>query len=71
MEKERIIAGIVLMAVGAFLLWASLTEQGWFYNNYKARRTAKLLGHTGTKILYAVIGILFAGIGIYVLIFGM
>lgn len=71
MDTEQIIAAVVLFAVGVFLLWASLTEQQWFFNTYKARRTAKLLGHTGTKILYIVVGVLFLAVSIFVLFNGL
>lgn len=55
--SETSFIAILLFAVGLFSLIGSLLNWDFFYNHRKARRFVNVLGRTGARIFYAILGI--------------
>ena len=49
---------LLVFGAGIMCIWASITEQEWFFNSGKARGIVKLFGLEGAKIFYIVIGVI-------------
>ena len=67
-EHEVFLVGIIVILIGIYCILAAIFNWNWFFNNSRARGISKMLKRTGARIFYAVLGILFAGFGIAVLI---
>ena len=57
-----------LMTIGGgiFCIWASVTEQEWFFNHWRARPIVKLFGMNGAKIFYIVLGVLLIVMSLFI-----
>ncbi|WP_229684805.1 immunity 17 family protein, partial [Deinococcus roseus] len=53
---------------GLFTLAASYYNWDWFFNNWRARPFVALVGRTGARIFYALIGVVLLVIGVFWLI---
>lgn len=58
---------LLLLGGGVFCIWAALTEQPWFFKNYKARSVVRLFGMNGAKIFYTVLGAVLCIAGLFAL----
>ncbi len=56
MDKQTF-TQIFFMAAGIFSVLGAFFEWGFFFNSRKAKLVTKILGRTGAKIFYIVIGI--------------
>lgn len=61
----------LLIACGLFSIICALKDWDWFMNHHKARFMAKLLGRTGARAFYVVLGLAICGGGIVFLITGI
>ena len=59
---------IIFIGAGIFSICGAVFDWDWFMNNYKARPFMKIFGRTGTRIIYALIGIFVIAIAVGVLI---
>jgi hypothetical protein len=48
--------GWLVAAVGAVLVWTAAFDLPWFMNHRKAKFVASVLGVTGTRVFYGVVG---------------
>ncbi len=48
--------GILLVAVGAFTIFCTLTKPGFYWNSRRAQRMRRFIGDGATTLLYLVIG---------------
>ena len=49
---------IILMTIaGAMCIASAIFNWDWFYTNFRASLFVKILGRTGARILYAIIGV--------------
>lgn len=55
-------------AAGAFSLLASVLNWQFFMNHRKARFISRLLGPTGTRVFYALLGLLLIVLGALALV---
>ena len=55
---------ILFIAVGAFILTASIINWDWFFTSTKIQRVVNLLGRTGTRILYSIASLILIFYGI-------
>ena len=49
-------AFVLIAFVGLFPILAAVFDWDFFFNNYKARPVVKVLGRSGARIFYAVLG---------------
>lgn len=54
----EIIAAVVCFIAGAFSLICSACNFDWYFNTRKAQRFVRLVGRTGARIFYIVLGII-------------
>lgn len=52
--------GIVIIAAGLFLLAGSIFDWEWYWARRRSQTWADLLGWTGARVAYAVVGLLLA-----------
>ena len=64
----KILLVILMMGGGVFSLCGSIMDCDFFFNNYKAQFMIQLLGRTGARIFYAVLGAFIIFFSIMVLI---
>ena len=55
--NENILISFFLFAAGLFSLLGSILNWDFFFNNRKARLFLTILGRTGARIFYALLGI--------------
>jgi membrane associated rhomboid family serine protease len=48
--------GLLFVFCGLFAVAGSVCEWDWFLNHRKARMVAALIGRTGTRVFYVVLG---------------
>ena len=58
----------ILILIGIFALCGAVFDWDWFMNNRKARFFVSLLGRTGARIFYALLGSGIATIGVLILL---
>jgi len=56
--------GIIVILIGGFCLAAAVADWDWFMNHYKARFFVKILGRTGARVFYGILGAALSIIGI-------
>lgn len=56
-------AGVVLIPAGLFASGAAVVDAWWFFGSRRARLVTAVLGRTGARIFYAVVGGVLIGIG--------
>jgi hypothetical protein len=49
--------GLVFVAVGLFAIAGAALQWSWFLGHRKAQAMTKLLGRTGTRVFYCVLGL--------------
>ena len=64
----EIIAGLIIIACGAFSICGAVFDWDWFMNNYKAKPFMALFGRKGTRIFYGILGGFIALLGILAMI---
>ncbi len=55
---------IIIIACGIFSLLGAVNNWDWFFNNYKAQPFVKIIGRTGARIFYGILGAFIIIIGI-------
>jgi len=55
---------IFLIASGIFCLASAIANWNWFMEHRKARVVVKILGRTGARVLYSIVGLFLFGFGI-------
>lgn len=60
-------SGILLTTVGLIVLAIAITDWGWIMDRPRAQRMIKLLGRSGTRLLYGALGVILLVLGILVL----
>ncbi|MGI9430138.1 MAG: immunity 17 family protein [Bythopirellula sp.] len=50
------LVGLLFVFCGLFAVAGSVCEWEWFFNHRKARMIAALIGRTGTRVFYVVLG---------------
>lgn len=65
MNKEVLF--YVMLALGILILFAAITNWEWYFKQRRAQVMIKLMGRTGARIFYALLGLLFSGFGWMVL----
>ena len=58
------LAGLLLVGVGLFTLAGAIFNWDWYMNNRRARPIVWLIGRTGDRVFYFLIGLGFAFYGI-------
>jgi len=61
---------LLLVAAGIFTLICGIGNWDWFMNHRKARAMTRLIGRPATRILYIVLGLIIAILGV-LLAFGI
>ena len=56
-------AKVLFILAGLFSIAGGLFDWEWFMTNYRAAAFVRLIGRTGTRILYIVLGLILAGLG--------
>ena len=56
--------GLILVAAGVFSICGAVFDWEWFINSRKAQLWVTLLGRTGARIFYAVLGAILCVVGI-------
>ncbi len=59
--------GFFIIVAGLFSIAGALFDWDWFMYNRRARPFVKLLGRGGARVFYAMLGLIFVGIGVAVL----
>ena len=54
---------ILSIFAGLFSLAGAILDWGWFMTNYRAAVFVRILGRGGARLLYAVLGLVLAGLG--------
>jgi len=62
-----IILFYLMIGVGVLTLFAALSNWEWFFKQRRAKNIVKLVGRNGARVIYALLGTLFAVIGWMVL----
>lgn len=60
--------GIFFWAIGLFTSAGGIFDWDWFMNYWRARFMCKLLGRTGARVLYVLMGVVFCVLGTMVLL---
>ncbi len=55
---------IIIIACGIFSLLGAVNNWDWFFNNYKAQPFVKIIGRTGARIFYGILGAVIIVLGI-------
>jgi hypothetical protein len=55
--------GLILIAVGLFSMAGAAFDWDWYMNNHRARVFVRLVGRTGARIFYILLGLVFASFG--------
>ena len=67
-ENQVLLVGIIAVLIGLYCIMAAIFNWNWFFNNRRSKGVSKAFKRTGARIFYAALGLLFAGLGISVLI---
>ena len=57
--------GLLLILAGLFSVAGASFDWEWFMNHRKARLFTKLLGRTGARIFYGLLGFVIAVLGVF------
>jgi len=57
-------ASIFFILAGLFSFAGAVFDWDWFMTHYRARPFVRLLGRNGARILYALLGVLLAALGL-------
>jgi len=53
----------LMIAVGLLTLFAAVTDWEWFFKQRRAQNLIKLMGRSGTRVFYGILGSLFIAMG--------
>ena len=70
MSGEHIIIGVAIALAGLFSVVCAAKDYDWFMGNQKAKAAMWLLGRTGARIFYIVLGAALVVVGVC-LVFGV
>lgn len=62
-DPEHAGVGALLVVAGLFAAFASIANIGWFFASARARLVTLVLGRTGARVLYVLIGGGLVGVG--------
>ncbi len=68
---EHIILPILLMCCGIFSAVCALKDMDWFMEHRKARMLVRIIGRTGTRVFYTVLGAAIFAVGAVLLVAGL
>jgi hypothetical protein len=54
---------VLSILVGLFSLTAAMLDAEWFMTNYKAAVMVRVLGRTGARVFYALLGLFLIALG--------
>jgi Immunity protein 17 len=57
---------ILISSIGVFVIAAAVGNWEWFFANWRAAMFVKLFGRDGARVAYAVLGVWFVVLGIFV-----
>ena len=57
--------GILCLVFGLLTIAGGLFNCNWLMDNPKAERFVKQFGHSGARVFYCVLGLAFAGLGLF------
>jgi hypothetical protein len=63
-NPQSLVIGLVLLAIGTFLLTAAFSNWGFFWNNRRAVLLSKLITKTGASAVYTFVGLMLTLIGV-------
>ena len=69
-QNPRPALGLFLFPAGAFAVVGAIFDWSWFFRARKARFIVAVLGRTGARITYGVLGGALAGMGVGMLLVG-
>ncbi len=61
---KQLVYSLVAYAGGALCILAAAQDWNWFFENYRARFFVDLLGRSGARVFYGVLGALLLGVGL-------
>jgi len=56
--------GVLFMAAGGFTLACVVGDVDWFFNSRKAQTFVRLVGRTGARAFYGLLGLFLLGLGL-------
>lgn len=56
--------GLIFVAAGAFSICGAAFDWDWFLNSYRARFFVAILGRTGARVFYGLLGLGFIVLGV-------
>ena len=59
-------SGILLVACGLFALGSAISNWGPFMNHRKAQLLIRMVGETGTRVFYSILGAAFIVFGVLI-----
>ncbi|NBX37155.1 MAG: hypothetical protein EBR10_08040 [Planctomycetes bacterium] len=54
---------LIFIAGGVFSIYGAVTDWDWFINHHKARFYVSILGRSGARVFYGVLGIVLIVLG--------
>jgi hypothetical protein len=63
-DAQSLALGLVFLALGIFVLTATFSNWGWFWNNHRAVLLTKIITRTGARAIYTFIGLMLTLIGV-------
>jgi hypothetical protein len=63
-----VIAGIMLLSAGAFVILARFRRWRWFMNHYKVQNIDEALGESGADLLYSLTSLVFMILGVLLIL---
>lgn len=66
----RSLQAVVAVCCGFLTFLSAYHDVDWFMNHHKARFFVKLLGRSGARMFYMILGIILIGLSIYLAISG-
>ena len=58
------LAGLVFAGMGVFIMGSAILDWNYFMTHPKARPITALFGRNGARIIYALLGAVFVGLGL-------
>jgi hypothetical protein len=71
MDLRYAVLCLVLLGAGLFLFFGAVLNLDRVLNDPRAIAWSKRLGHEGTRVLYAAVGLTFAGLGVLLIWLGL
>ncbi len=65
-----VVAGVIAFLGGVFSIVCAVKDYDWFMENHKAWLFVKLFGRNGARIVYALLGLALAGVGVILVLGG-